>query len=177
MYQPGPAGLLWLNPQAVLARNGRTERWLEPLLAAELLVRLVEGEGKVAWRGPAATQADFKLEVPAAGAARWPAGEVIFFIAGLVQRSLDWAGLVRAFDQAARRQPLPPVALLLPDNAQVALVSDIILNRRLGPVGYLLAAWPRLAGAPRLATAPCWRYLPPDGEPRPDRSLNEAASG
>jgi len=179
VYLLGPAGQLWLNPCASLDWRGLAGHWAEPLLATELLVRLVESGLALGWRGSATLQAELKVELPVAGAARWQQGEVIFHVVGLVQRGIDWAGLVRAFDQVVwgGRRKLSPVALLLPDAAQAALVGDLISTQRRGQVTYLLATWPALAGAGDLFTAPIWQFFAPNEQPVDGRSLAKLFPG
>ncbi len=173
IYQLGPAGQLWLSPTATLDWQGRRGNWLEPLLGAELLTRLVTDRSGLTWSGPAAAQSQWNLEPPVTGAAHWAGGTVIFHLAGLIQPHLDWAELSRGFDRAVRggRQSLPPVAILLRDGVMVSLVSELLDQRRRGPVTYLLAVWADLAGAGDLWAAPLWRQLPPEGEPVGRQSL------
>jgi hypothetical protein len=179
VYQLGPAGQLWLNPCASLDWRGLAGRWAESLLATELLVRLVESGLALGWTGSATLQAELKVELPVAGAARWQQSEVIFHVAGLVQRGTDWVGLVRAIDQVVwgGRRKLSPVALLLPDAARAALIGDLILTRRRGQITYLLAIWPALAGAGDLLTAPIWQFFAPNEQPVDGRSLAKLISG
>jgi hypothetical protein len=134
----------------------------------------------VRWHGGGAAREGYKLELTVTGAAQWQTGRVIFHLTGLARRNVDWAGLAQDFHRSAqgRRSPLPPLAVLLPDAAQAAQVSELIDRRlRRGEIRVLVTDWPALAAAPRLTEAPVWRLLHPTDEALTGQTLASAASG
>ncbi len=176
IYEVGPGGQLWLNSTEPIDWQGRSGRWSEPLLAAELLVRLALTKPGISWYGAAAARSKWKLEPVVAGAATRAQDAVIFYLAGLVQATVDWGEMSRGFDRAVRggRPGLPPVAILLRDGAMVSLVSELLAQRRRRQINYLLGTWSDLAGTDMCLTdAPLWRHLPPEGEPIEGQSLNQ----
>jgi hypothetical protein len=170
---------MWLNPQTTLDWQGRPGRWLEPLLAAELLTRLAAEQQTVRWHGARTAREGYKLELTVTGAAQWQTGRVIFHLTGLTRRNVDWAGLAQNFHRSARgrKSPLPPLAVLLPDAAQAAQVSELIDRRlRQEKIRVLVTDWPALAAAPRLTEAPVWRLLRPKALALTGQTLASVAS-